>query len=142
MGKKNIAKKFAAVKRIISSQDDRVYLFCLNKEKRIRKSSRNRRSDEDSCCKSRLLMRFRSRKCKICFILDPSNPPACSSHTTQPLAHPTAFCSTQTSSTSQSKTNSTSSKPQWTVFWANASPTSQTASSLSSKNSESSTESP
>lgn len=27
MGKKNIAKKFAAVKRIISSQDDRMYSF-------------------------------------------------------------------------------------------------------------------
>lgn len=87
-------------------------------------------------------MMLKLRKCTLCSIVDPNSHHACSSPTTMRSGHLTEFCSIPTSSTFQSKTSWTSSRPPWTACWASASRTSQTAWSPSCKSSESSTESP
>lgn len=63
MGKKKIAKKFASVKRIISSQDDRMYSFILNIENKINKSLKNNNAKENNYYKNKLLMKSKSNKC-------------------------------------------------------------------------------
>jgi hypothetical protein len=127
MGKKNITKKFAAVKRIISTQDDRMYLLLINPAKKINKNSKNRKTSVNYSYKNRPLMMLKLRKCTLCSIVDPNSHHACSSPTTMRSGHLTEFCSIPTSSTFQSKTSWTSSRPPWTACWASASRTSQTA---------------
>lgn len=63
MGKKKIAKKFASVKRIISSQDDRMYLFPLYVENKINKNLKNNNVKEDNCFKNKPPMKFKLNKC-------------------------------------------------------------------------------
>lgn len=119
MGKKNIAKKFAAVKRIISSQDDRMYSFYKLANK-ISKNYKNSNAKDANSCKNKPLTMSKSNKCTIYIILLVlSNLPASFSPTTQPSVHPTESSSIQTLSTFQSKTSSTSSKHPWTVYWVN-----------------------
>lgn len=64
MGKKKIAKKFAAVKRIISSQDDRMYTFYLiGSENKIKKNSRSRIVNVASFYKNKPPTIYKSNKC-------------------------------------------------------------------------------
>lgn len=67
MGKKKIAKKFASVKRIISSQDDRMYLSKIIKANKINKNLMNNNVKENNFYKNKRLMKWKSNKCTILY---------------------------------------------------------------------------
>lgn len=68
MGKKKIAKKFAAVKRIISSQDDRMQQSLLFLEKQTNKNFNNNNVNVDNYYKSKHPTTFKSNKCRLYLI--------------------------------------------------------------------------
>jgi hypothetical protein len=135
MGKKKIANKFASVKRMISSQDHRMYLlpYPANRTKKRRNSTTE---SEERSWQSKHPMMLKSNSCTLVDKLDQNSPRACFSHIITPWDHPTALSSIPTSSTSPSRINLTSSRQVWTVSSENASLTSLIAWWENSKNSE------
>lgn len=104
MGKKKIANKFAAVKRMISSQDHRMYPMAYE----ANKTKPNSNSTTESAGRlwlSRPLTMLKLDSCTLINILVPRNPPACFSHIITHWAHHTGSLLILTSSTFQYKTN-------------------------------------
>lgn len=121
MGKKKITNKFAATKRIISTQDHRMYQPPnLESKTKPRKNSTTR--SEEKQCRGKLLTMLKSAKCTTDSYSAPKNLPASFSLIIMPSVPPTASCLIPTSSTSAFRTNLTSSKPAWTAFLVSASP--------------------
>ena len=64
MGKKRITNKFAAVKRMISTQDQRLYLISYS-AKKTRQKRKSMSVRERRPCQKRLQMILKSDKCII-----------------------------------------------------------------------------
>ena len=64
MGKKRITNKFAAVKRMISTQDQRLYITIYS-ENKTKLKKKNTNVKENKLCSKQLLMVLKSDKC-IC----------------------------------------------------------------------------
>lgn len=70
MGKKKIAKKFASVKRIISSQDDRMYQISFYIENKTNKNCNNNSANADNFYKNRHQTKSKLKKCTFSTIID------------------------------------------------------------------------
>lgn len=65
MGKRKIANKFASVKRIISSQDDRMYSLSQILVNKTKPNSNNNNVNVANYSKNKLLMMLRLNKCNF-----------------------------------------------------------------------------